>query len=109
MGARLPQRARDCRHRHRCLQPARLGGEPGGIRALPRLAVRADPDPGFEWCRPPVAHIRWDYRPVVRRVVRWTNNVALGKDDRRQSFTKAEFVDGGTIGPVAGNRMVSVE
>ena len=47
-----------------------------------------------------VAHIGWDYRPTVRRVIRWVNNTALGKDDRRQSFTKAEFVEGGTIGPV---------
>jgi len=62
--------------------------------------VCADPDPGFVWCKPSVAHIRWDYRPVVRRVVRWVDKVAHGKDDRRQSFTKAEFVDGGTVGKV---------
>jgi DNA-binding LacI/PurR family transcriptional regulator len=60
--------------------------------------VCADAHRSFEWCRPSVAHIRWDHRPVVRRVVRWTNNVARGKDDRRQSFTKAKFVDGGTVG-----------
>jgi DNA-binding LacI/PurR family transcriptional regulator len=60
--------------------------------------VCTDPDPGFEWCRPPVAHIRWDYRPVVRRIQRWANNVARGKEDQRQSLTKAEFVDGGTVG-----------
>ena len=41
------------------------------------------------------------YRPVVRRVVRWVNNVARGKNDRRQTLTKAEFVEGGAIGPVA--------
>lgn len=61
--------------------------------------ICTDPDPTFAWCKPSVAHIRWDYRPVVRRVARWTNNIASGKDDRRQSFTKAEFVAGGTIGP----------
>ena len=59
----------------------------------------ADGDRSFEWCRPPVAHIRWDYRPVVRRMVRWVHNVAAGKEDHRQSFTKAEFVEGGTVGP----------
>ena len=64
--------------------------------------VCTDPDPGFEWCHPPVAHIRWDYRPTVRRMVSWVNNVAKGKDYRRHSFTKAEFVDGGTVGPVGG-------
>ncbi len=33
--------------------------------------------------------------------VRWVNNVALGKDDRSQTLTKAEFVEGGTVGPAA--------
>ncbi|MCX6872977.1 MAG: hypothetical protein NTW21_04100 [Verrucomicrobia bacterium] len=60
------------------------------------------PDPTFAWCQPTVAHIRYDLRPVLRRVARWADNVARGKDDRRQSFTKAEFVDGGTVGPVKG-------
>ena len=61
--------------------------------------VCTDADPGFAWCEPPVSHIRWDYRPVVRRIVRWANNVSHGKDSRRQTLTKAEFVEGGTIGP----------
>lgn len=56
-------------------------------------------DPTFNWCDPSVAHIRWDSGPVVRRIVRWVNNVARGKNDRRQSLTKAEFVEGGTVGP----------
>lgn len=60
--------------------------------------VCTDPDPAFAWCRPPIAHMRWDPGPVVRRVVRWANNVSRGKDDRNQSFTKAEFVEGGTVG-----------
>jgi hypothetical protein len=33
-------------------------------------------------------------------MTRWADHVARGRDDRRQSFTKAEFVEGGTIGPV---------
>ncbi len=49
---------------------------------------------------PEVTHIRWDSRPVVRRVVRWAENVAHGIDDRRQTEVKAGFVHGGTIGPV---------
>ncbi len=61
--------------------------------------VCTDDDSDFAWCEPSVAHIRWDYRPVVRRVVRWAANVSHGKDDRRQTLTKAEFVAGGTIGP----------
>jgi ATP-dependent DNA helicase RecQ len=31
-----------------------------------------------------VAHIRWDSRPVVRRIVRWAANLSLGKPDVRQ-------------------------
>jgi DNA-binding transcriptional regulator YhcF (GntR family) len=61
--------------------------------------VCTDGDPTFVWCRPEVAHIRWDYRPVLRRIVRWTNHIARGKEDRRQTSTKAEFVEGGTVGP----------
>jgi hypothetical protein len=34
--------------------------------------------------------------------VRWADNVARGKDDRRMARIAAEFVEGGTIGPVNG-------
>jgi hypothetical protein len=61
--------------------------------------ICTDDNTDFVWCEPSVAHIRWDYRPVVRRVVRWAANVSHDKDDRRQTLTKAEFVEGGTIGP----------
>ena len=61
--------------------------------------VCTDADPSFEWCRPSVAHIDWNYTPVVRRIVRWANNVARGRRDLRQTMTKAVFVDGGTVGP----------
>ncbi len=60
----------------------------------------ADPDPSFAWCKPEVSHIRWDHRPVVRRVVRWAENVARKQDDRRQTSTKSKFIEGATIGPV---------
>lgn len=59
-----------------------------------------DPDPAYAWCNPVVSHIQWDYRPVVRRVLRWAENVAQGQDDRRQALFEAEFIEGGTIGPV---------
>ncbi len=58
-----------------------------------------DPDPAFDWCRPSVAHISWDSRILVRRILRWANEIALGKDNRRQLAIKSTFVDGGTIGP----------
>jgi len=61
-----------------------------------------DPDPAFGWQTPTVAHIRWDSRPCVRRIVRWADHIASGKPDRRRTLSKAEFVPGGTIGPVPG-------
>jgi DNA-binding LacI/PurR family transcriptional regulator len=62
--------------------------------------VSTDYDTSFEWCRPRISHIRWDTRPVVKRVVRWANHISRGKEDFRQTLTPAEFVEGGTIGPV---------
>jgi hypothetical protein len=64
--------------------------------------VCTDSDPAFAWCEPMIAHIRWDSRPVVQRVVHWAANVSHGRDDRRQTLTKAEFVEGGTVGSVKG-------
>ncbi|MCX6879938.1 MAG: substrate-binding domain-containing protein, partial [Verrucomicrobia bacterium] len=55
--------------------------------------------PIFEWSEPTVTHIRWDTRPSIRRILRWTANVSLGRQDLRQTLTRAEFVPGGTIGP----------
>ncbi len=63
-----------------------------------------DPDPTFEWHDPQVSHIRWDHWPLIRRVARWAENIAHGKEDLRQTFIKAEFVEGGTIGPVPKGR-----
>lgn len=62
--------------------------------------VCLDPHPGSAWCRISTAHVNWDPQPVIRRIVRWANHVALGKEDRRQVFTRADFVEGGTVGPV---------
>jgi DNA-binding LacI/PurR family transcriptional regulator len=78
-----------------------------GIR-VPRdvSLVCDDPDTTFAWQVPSVAHIRWDSGPWVRRAVRWSNDVALGKDDRRKLLTKAEFVPGGTVGPASARRLI---
>ena len=61
-----------------------------------------DPDPTFEWRVPTVAHISWEGAPWIRRVSRWADNIARGKDDRRRLLSHSEFVMGGTIGPVPG-------
>ena len=66
--------------------------------------ICTDADPTFAWCRPTVAYIGWDSRPVVRRIVRWAANLSSGKTDVRQVLTPAEFVPGGTIGPVPGGK-----
>lgn len=59
-----------------------------------------DPSPDFAWFPHGVSHITWDSRPMVQRIVRWAHHVGIGKEDRRQSFTKAVLIEGGTIGPV---------
>ena len=63
--------------------------------------ICTDPNPSFEWCVPAVAHIAWDPAPVVRRLVRWAATVSRGGKDVQQTLTLAEFVPGGTIGPVS--------
>lgn len=74
-----------------------------GIRVPQDISlVCDDPDPTFEWRVPTVAHISWDSAPWIRRVSRWADNIARGKDDRRRMLSPSEFVMGGTIGPVPG-------
>jgi DNA-binding LacI/PurR family transcriptional regulator len=63
-----------------------------------------DPDHAFSWCDPPISHIHWDSRPVVSRIIRWADRLARGVPDVRQRYTSAEFVEGGTIGPVPPER-----
>jgi DNA-binding transcriptional regulator YhcF (GntR family) len=75
-----------------------------GIVAPDRVSLACtDPSPTFEWCRPQITHITWNHTVVVNRVVNWTNQLSLGKDDRRMFLTQAELVIGGTIGPVPRN------
>ena len=64
--------------------------------------VCTDADATFAWCKTSVAHIRWDSKPLVSRIVRWAANVSRGKKDLRQTVTPAKFVTGGTMGPAKG-------
>jgi DNA-binding LacI/PurR family transcriptional regulator len=59
-----------------------------------------DSYPGFEWCLPKVTHIEWDPLPVIRRAVKWAENISHGKEDRHKTMIEARLVIGGTIGPV---------
>ncbi len=65
--------------------------------------VCTDHSTEFEWCQPAISHIRWDSRPLIRRIVQWAANVSCGKEDLRQTKSSAQFVEGGTIGPVVKN------
>jgi DNA-binding LacI/PurR family transcriptional regulator len=62
--------------------------------------VCTDADATFAWCRTSVAHMRWDSKPLISRIVRWAANVSRGKKDLRQTVTPAKFITGGTVGPV---------
>ncbi|MCH7228107.1 substrate-binding domain-containing protein [Haloferula sp. A504] len=75
-----------------------------GITAPEHVSLICDdPETTFDWCQPAISHIRWDPAPVIARVVRWARNVARGKDDRRQTLIKSEWVEGGTVGPPPRN------
>lgn len=60
--------------------------------------VCADADPHFDWCKPSVAHMRWEGAPVTRRVIRWVNHISHGKKDMKKTLVPAKFVAGGTVG-----------
>jgi DNA-binding LacI/PurR family transcriptional regulator len=64
--------------------------------------VCTDYSQDFDWCQPAISHIRWESRPLVRHILKWVSNVSQGKEDYRQTESPAEFVHGGTIGPVKG-------
>ncbi len=71
-----------------------------GLRVPDHVSlVCSDGHPDLEWCIPSVAHIKWDTNLVIRRLLRWANLVAIGKDNHRKSLTQTEFVEGGSIGP----------
>ena len=75
-----------------------------GLRIPDDLSlICTDPDPGFQWCFPSIAHIRWEGRQMIRRVVRWVENIRVGKDDRKKGLFNAAVVEGGTIGPARGS------
>lgn len=73
-----------------------------GIRVPEAVSLAcSDSDTNFSWCQPPITHIHWDSRPIVRRIMNWASNISHGKSDHQQSETKAQFIEGGTIGPAS--------
>ena len=69
--------------------------------AVPRNVslISLDDHSAFEWFEPEVSRIRTDTRRWVPRIVKWAENVANGREDRRETLIRGEFVEGGTIGP----------
>lgn len=63
--------------------------------------ICGEPDLAFEECLPSITHIHWDAKRLVRRIVKWADNVARGKEGRRQTSIKATLVEAGTIGPAS--------
>lgn len=64
--------------------------------------VCSDDDHSFAWWKPEVSRIRWDARPVVRRVIDWAARIGRGERDLHQTMTKSEWIEGGTIGRAPG-------
>jgi len=62
--------------------------------------VATDCDSSMAWFDPPIAHMRWENAHILRRVLRWVDAVRKGKPDRKSIKYLAEFVPGGSIGPV---------
>jgi hypothetical protein len=74
-----------------------------GIRVPSDVSlICTDDDPAFDYCEPRIACMRWDPRPLVRRVLQWADNVSRGKQDLRQTVTPSTFVFGGTVANVPG-------
>jgi DNA-binding LacI/PurR family transcriptional regulator len=72
-----------------------------GIRVPEQVSlVSGDCETTLDVCHPRFAHMRWDNSLIVRRVVRWVDAVRKGKADRKIINISAEFIPGGSIGPV---------
>ena len=63
--------------------------------------VTSDNDPSFALCDPAIAHIRWNSKSLVGRIVRWANTVSQGGTDLKQTRLPAQFIPGGTIAPAS--------
>lgn len=71
-----------------------------GIRVPQDLSIASlSASPDFDYCHPALAHVRWDSRRLLKRINRWVDHVAGGKEDRRQIYEATQFVEGGTMGP----------
>jgi DNA-binding LacI/PurR family transcriptional regulator len=63
--------------------------------------VCTDYDGTLTWCQTTLAHMQWDNAPIIRRIVRWVAALRKGQADHKIINYPAEFIDGGSVGPVA--------
>ena len=54
--------------------------------------------PYFKRYQPTISHVRWNDQLMVNRIARWAKNIRHGKEDTRQTWIDAEFIEGGTVG-----------
>ncbi|MEI6604977.1 MAG: substrate-binding domain-containing protein [Verrucomicrobiota bacterium] len=72
-----------------------------GIRVPAQVSlICTDYDVTLAWCPTPIAHIRWDNDRIIRRIVRWVAALRVGRADHKTINFPAEFIAGGSIGPV---------
>jgi len=61
--------------------------------------ICTDADPAFDWCHTTIAHLHWNSRPIVLRILRWVKHISQHKRDLKQTDTPCHFIPGATIGP----------
>lgn len=72
-----------------------------GIKVPEQVSlIYSGSDAVLDWCHPPIARMPCDSTPIARNVVHWVNAVRRGNPDRKINDIIAEFVPGGSIGPV---------
>ncbi len=62
----------------------------------------SEPATTLGWGQTVISHLNWSNKATVRPVLRWINNVALGREDLSHSLIKVDYVEGDTIGPAPG-------
>ena len=60
--------------------------------------ICGDVAPYFKRYQPTISHVRWNDQLMVNRIARWAKNIRHGKEDTRQTWIDAEFIEGGTVG-----------
>ena len=61
-----------------------------------------DYSPDFDWCDPPVTHIKSDRARCIKQVVQWMGSLSKAREDRTKIHASGTLILGGTIGPVRG-------